>query len=110
MRNEQGDAMVGYPKTVVGPPGCGVVDRDPELLRVEFDALIAANFPEAAESDAAESVAYQPPRRRVTVATTAAEPIRPADPRDRRGDRDRRMGRRRGQEWARQRGPPRDQR
>jgi hypothetical protein len=78
-----------------------VVCADPDLLALEFDALMAANYP-----DFADRPDPRPPRRTARLLTRRPPPTRPSLPErrkpapfaDEQADKER--------AWARQRGPP----
>jgi hypothetical protein len=78
-----------------------VVSADPDLLALEFDALMAANYP-----DFADHPDPRPPRRTARLLTRRLPPTRPSLPvrrepppfADEQPDDER--------TWARQRGPP----
>jgi hypothetical protein len=78
-----------------------VVCADPDLLALEFDALMAANYP-----DFADRPDPRPPRRTARLLTRRLPPTRPSLPvrrepppfADEQADEER--------AWARQRGPP----
>ena len=78
-----------------------VVCPDPDLLALEFDALMAANYP-----DFADHPDPRPPRRTARLLTRRLPPTRPSLPErrkpppvaDEQADKER--------AWARQRGPP----
>jgi hypothetical protein len=78
-----------------------VVCADPDLLALEFDALMAANYP-----DFADRPDPRPPRRPARLLTRRLPPTRPSLPErrkpppvaDEQADHER--------AWARQRGPP----
>jgi hypothetical protein len=92
-------------RTVTSSPAADLADvvcADPELLALEFDALMAANYP-----DFADRPDPRPPRRTARLLTRRLPPTRPSLPVRRQSPpplADEQAGEERG--WARQRGPP----